>query len=58
MSDTKKVPAWPAQTRLDRLDACRAMLYIHGFLAERENANIRIRLIRARGKKAQGRVIR
>jgi hypothetical protein len=36
--------AWRKTTTLNRIRECRAMLHLHGFLSEKENAKVKQRI--------------
>ena len=36
--------AWKKSTAIDRIDACRMMLRIHGFLSDNENESVKRRI--------------
>ena len=46
LTATEKMPAWGSETVAQRLDHCRAMLNIHGFLSEAENDRVSARIER------------
>lgn len=53
MTDLQKpVQAWPITTIAARLGACRAMLYLHGFITDAENDRIHARLIKEHERQA------
>jgi hypothetical protein len=39
--ESKLVPAWEAEPLFERLQNCRAMLAIHGYLPDRQNYAVR-----------------
>lgn len=41
------VPSWPSTNMLERLQQCRSMLYLHGFLTDAEKERINSRLKKA-----------
>lgn len=43
----KDVPPWPSTNMLERLQQCRSMLYLHGFLTDAERDRVNARLAKA-----------
>jgi len=50
----KKMVAWKAESFHDRLERCRAMLAIHGYLPDSQSNRIRERIQRDRLKVKEG----
>ena len=46
----KKVNDWKNQTAIERFEKCRSMLYLHGFLTEKEKDLVRDRINKAYAK--------
>ena len=44
MKATDKSPVWKSQLAAKRVDQCRAMLHIHGFLSDSEDARVNARI--------------
>jgi len=44
MKATDTIPKWPAEIAAERVDQCRAMLHIHGFLTESESNRVNARI--------------
>lgn len=44
MKATNKIPAWRSTSAADRVDQCRSMLHIHGFMTEAENDRVNARI--------------
>jgi hypothetical protein len=42
-----EAPAWPVTNMLERLQQCRSMLYLHGFLSDAERDRVNARLHKA-----------
>jgi hypothetical protein len=42
-----EVVPWPATNMLERLQQCRSMLYLHGFLSDAERDRVNARLEKA-----------
>lgn len=44
MKATDKSPAWEEQIAAERVDQCRMMLHVHGFLSDSEDARVNKRI--------------
>ena len=44
MKANEKIPAWEETICAERVDECRMMLHIHGFLSESENDRVNARI--------------
>lgn len=44
MKANAKIPAWDAEIAAERVDQCRSMLYMHGFLTDSENDRVNERI--------------
>jgi hypothetical protein len=44
MKASESIPAWKATTCAQRVDECRAMLYLHGFLTDSESERVNARI--------------